>query len=144
MLLYLFVVHCFSSAVLLNRIRTIIKKYTKKHKIINKIFEPKKIIMDKCETRTTILSNLFHVITKSDTYALLIRLSSISTNGCSKYVDNFKPWSYKARLIYHLHAKIAEMGVRRGIDRKKVGCRSLIDANLEGQVGVNKIELYLH
>jgi len=39
--------------------------------------------MDKCETRTTILSNLFHVITKSDTYALLIRLSSISTNRCS-------------------------------------------------------------
>ena len=35
------------------------------------------------------------------------------------------------------------MGVRRGIDRKKVGCRSLIDANLEGQVGVNKFELYL-
>ena len=34
------------------------------------------------------------------------------------------------------------MGVRRGIDRKKVGCRSLIDANLEGQVGVNKFELY--
>jgi len=27
------------------------------------------------------------------------------------------------------------MGVRRGIDRKKVGCRSLIDDNLEGQVG---------
>ena len=35
------------------------------------------------------------------------------------------------------------MGVRRGIDRKKVGCRSLIDANLEGQVGVNKFEQYL-
>ena len=35
------------------------------------------------------------------------------------------------------------MGVRRGIDRKKVGCRSLIDANLEGQVGVNKFELYI-
>jgi len=34
------------------------------------------------------------------------------------------------------------MGVRRGIDRKKVGCISLIDANLEGQVGVNKFELY--
>ena len=34
------------------------------------------------------------------------------------------------------------MGVRRGIGRKKVGCRSLIDANLEGQVGVNKFELY--
>jgi len=34
------------------------------------------------------------------------------------------------------------MGVRRGIDRKKVGCRSLIDANLEGQVGVNKFKLY--
>jgi len=34
------------------------------------------------------------------------------------------------------------MGVRRGIDRKKVGCRSLIDANLECQVGVNKIKLY--
>ena len=34
------------------------------------------------------------------------------------------------------------MGVRRGIDREKVGCRSLIDANLEGQVGVNKFELY--
>ena len=36
------------------------------------------------------------------------------------------------------------MGVRRGIDRKKVGCRSLIDANLEGQVGVNKFELYFY
>ena len=36
------------------------------------------------------------------------------------------------------------MGVRRGIDRKNVhGCRSLIDANLEGQVGVNKFELYV-
>jgi len=35
------------------------------------------------------------------------------------------------------------MGVRRGIDRKKVGFRSLIDANLEGQVGVNKFKLYL-
>ena len=35
------------------------------------------------------------------------------------------------------------MGVRRGIDRKKVGCRSLIDANLEGQVGVNKFKLYI-
>jgi len=35
------------------------------------------------------------------------------------------------------------MGVRSGIDRKKVGCRSLIDANLEGQVGVNKFKLYL-
>jgi len=35
------------------------------------------------------------------------------------------------------------MGVRRGIDRKKVGCRSLIDANLKGQVGVNKFELYI-
>ena len=34
------------------------------------------------------------------------------------------------------------MGVRRGIDRKKVGFRSLIDANLEGQVGVNKFKLY--
>jgi len=34
------------------------------------------------------------------------------------------------------------MGVRRGIDRKKVGCRSLIDAYLEGQVGVNKFKLY--
>jgi len=34
------------------------------------------------------------------------------------------------------------MGVRRGIDCKKVGCRSLIDANLEGQVGVNKFEQY--
>ena len=34
------------------------------------------------------------------------------------------------------------MGVRRGIDRKKVGCRLLIDANLEGQVGVNKFKLY--
>jgi len=34
------------------------------------------------------------------------------------------------------------MGVRRGIDRIKVGCRSLIDANLEGQVGVNKFKLY--
>ena len=34
------------------------------------------------------------------------------------------------------------MGVRRGIDREKVGCRSLIDANLEGQVGVNKFKLY--
>ena len=34
------------------------------------------------------------------------------------------------------------MGVRRGIDRKKVGCRSLIDAYLEGQVGVNKFEQY--
>jgi len=33
------------------------------------------------------------------------------------------------------------MGVRRDIDRKKVRCRSLIDANLEGQVGVNKFEL---
>jgi len=33
------------------------------------------------------------------------------------------------------------MGERRGIDRKKVGCRSLIDANLEGQVGVNKFKL---
>jgi len=32
--------------------------------------------------------------------------------------------------------------VRRGINRKKVGSRSLIDAYLEGQVGVNKIELY--
>jgi len=42
--------------------------------------------MEKCETRTTILSNLLHVITKSD--ALLIRVRvrvrvSISTNGCS-------------------------------------------------------------
>jgi len=36
------------------------------------------------------------------------------------------------------------MGVRRGIDRKKVGCRSLINANLEGQVGVNKFKLYQH
>jgi len=36
----------------------------------------------------------------------------------------------------------AEMGVMHGIDRKKVGCRSLIDANLEGQVGVNKFKLY--
>jgi len=38
------------------------------------------------------------------------------------------------------------MGVRRGIDRKKVGCRSLIetDANLEGQVGVNKYKLYIY
>ena len=36
------------------------------------------------------------------------------------------------------------MGVRRGIDRKKVGCRSLIDANLEGQVGVNKFKLYMN
>jgi len=44
--------------------------------------------------------------------------------------------------MYHLHASIAEMGVRRGIDRKKVGRRSLIDANLEGQVGVNKFKLY--
>ena len=35
------------------------------------------------------------------------------------------------------------MGVRRGIDRKKMGCRSLIGANLEGQVGVNKFQLYL-
>ena len=35
------------------------------------------------------------------------------------------------------------MGVRRGIDRKKVGCRSLIDANMEGQVGVNKFGQYL-
>jgi len=34
------------------------------------------------------------------------------------------------------------MGEMRGIDRKKVGCRSLIDANLEGQVGVNKFKLY--
>ena len=34
------------------------------------------------------------------------------------------------------------MGVRRGIDRKKVECRSLIDAYLEGQVGVNKFKLY--
>ena len=34
------------------------------------------------------------------------------------------------------------MGVRRGIDRKWVGCRSLIDANLEGQVGVNKFKIY--
>ena len=34
------------------------------------------------------------------------------------------------------------MGVRRGIDRKKVGCRSLIDDNLEGLVGVNKFKLY--
>jgi len=34
------------------------------------------------------------------------------------------------------------MGVRRGIDRKKVGCRSLIDAYLEGQVGINKFKLY--
>jgi len=34
------------------------------------------------------------------------------------------------------------MGVRRGIDRKKVGCRSLIYAYLEGQVGVNKFKLY--
>jgi len=50
-----------------------------------------KKIMEKCETRTTILNNLFHVITKSDTYALLIRLSSISTDGCSNEVDNFKP-----------------------------------------------------
>ena len=38
--------------------------------------------------------------------------------------------------------KLPRWGVRRGIDRKKVGCRSLIDANLEGQVGVNKIKLY--
>jgi len=36
------------------------------------------------------------------------------------------------------------MGVRRGIDRKKVGCRSLIDANLEGQVGVNKFKLHVY
>ena len=36
------------------------------------------------------------------------------------------------------------MGVRRGIDRTTVGCRSLIDANLEGQVGVNKFKLYTH
>jgi len=36
------------------------------------------------------------------------------------------------------------MGVKRGIDRKKVGCRSLIDANLEGQVGVNKFKLYFN
>jgi len=35
------------------------------------------------------------------------------------------------------------MRVRRGIDRKKVGFRSLIDANLEGQVGVNKFKLYM-
>jgi len=34
------------------------------------------------------------------------------------------------------------MGVRRGIDCKKAGCISLIDANLEGQVGVNKFKLY--
>jgi len=34
------------------------------------------------------------------------------------------------------------MGVRRDIDRKKVGFRSLKDANLEGQVGVNKFKLY--
>ena len=47
------------------------------------IYLNQKQIMEKCETRTTILSILFHVITKSDTYALLIRLSSISTNGCS-------------------------------------------------------------
>ena len=45
-------------------------------------------------------------------------------------------------MIYYLHAEIAEMGVRRGIDRKKVGCRSLIDAFLEGQVRVNKFKLY--
>ena len=45
-------------------------------------------------------------------------------------------------MIYHLHALIPEVGVRRGIDRKKVGCRSLIDANLEGQVGVIKFEQY--
>jgi len=45
-------------------------------------------------------------------------------------------------LIYDLHAYIAEIGIRRGIDRKKVECRSLIDANLEGQVGVNKFEQY--
>jgi len=51
----------------------------------------KKKIMEKCETRTTILSNLFHVITNSENHALLIRLSSISTNGCSNFVDNFKP-----------------------------------------------------
>jgi len=30
----------------------------------------------------------------------------------------------------------------RCIDRKKVGFRSLIDANLEGKVGVNKFKLY--
>ena len=35
------------------------------------------------------------------------------------------------------------MGVKRGIDHKKVGCRSLIDAYLEGQVGLNKFKLYL-
>ena len=29
-----------------------------------------------------------------------------------------------------------------GINHKKLGCRSLIDANLEGQVGVNKFKLY--
>ena len=34
------------------------------------------------------------------------------------------------------------MRVRRGIDREKVGCKSLIDAYLEGQVGVNKFKLY--
>jgi len=36
------------------------------------------------------------------------------------------------------------MGVRRGIDRTKVGCKSLIDANFEGQVGVNKFKLYIN
>ena len=36
------------------------------------------------------------------------------------------------------------MKVRRGIDRKKVGCRSLIDAYLEGQVGVNKFKLHIY
>ena len=36
------------------------------------------------------------------------------------------------------------MGVRRGIDRKKVGYRQLIDANLEGQGGVNKFKLYIY
>jgi len=35
------------------------------------------------------------------------------------------------------------MGVRRVIGRKKVGCRSLIDANLEGQVGINEFKLYI-
>jgi len=41
-----------------------------------------------------------------------------------------------------LHALIAELDRRRDIDRIKVWARSLIDANLKGQVGVYVRRLY--
>jgi len=75
-----FGVHCFSSAVLLNKTNYNLKNIQKKqYKKNTKYLNQKKETMEKCETQTTILSSWFHVITKSDTYALLIRLSSIST-----------------------------------------------------------------